>query len=512
MKKIIIQLILVFLSISGKNFSAFAQTTELGQSGKKTIPSLQFASPEKHLAAEPKKVLIHYLGWYGDSLASDGDYLRHWIYGCAHTPLIGEYDSRSRALQTYHLLLSWACGIDGMIMNIKDPFDEQSMKIMLSTIKKIRNIDSLNFNYNFAISYDDQGMDKSYPLDTTIAKLGFLKDSILQNDPFYLHYNSEPAIFVYNYAGMLSAKGYRIATDSVFKENTPMLIWNQIDTSALGYANSFYPWVGPDDSVWDKNGLIWGKKYLEWFYPTANGYSKYLDFVTGGVWPGFDDRKNTEWGKNRWMDRKNRVVYDSTWYFVNSYKSVLPLKWVIIETWNDWNEGTEIEPSVEYRYQYLISTIKNINTFKGTSLSSDTCKFYAAGKIYSASYMIEHNQRDSATYYPVLKRSIKSFLSNNCEMAINTIDTISNNYSKVLNDEKINIEIYPNPAKDNLYIKLSDDLPANVEIFNLEGCKIYSKKTIGNIGIIDISQLTKGIYLIKISKNNEIIHSKFFKL
>ena len=190
----------------------------------------------------------------------------------------------------------------------------------------------------------------------------------------------------------------------------------------MGFANSFYPWVGPDNTGWYSNGLNWGKNYLAWYYPTIAG-TPGLDFATGAAWAGFDDR-SCSWGQNRWMDRQNGIVYDSTWKFANNYSATLPLKWMYIDTWNDWNEGTEIEPSIELGYLYLKKTITNINTFKATNVSTDTCKFEAARKIYLAANSIEIHQSDSVVYYPVLKRSVKYLIQGNCTAAKASADSI----------------------------------------------------------------------------------------
>ncbi|MCQ2308622.1 MAG: C25 family cysteine peptidase [Bacteroidales bacterium] len=73
-----------------------------------------------------------------------------------------------------------------------------------------------------------------------------------------------------------------------------------------------------------------------------------------------------------------------------------------------------------------------------------------------------------------------------------------------------NIAIYPNPARENIIVK-SDDIQT-VEIFNTVGMKLYSQETDANELNINISELTSGIYFVKIidSKNNSVV-TKFVK-
>ena len=110
------------------------------------------------------------------------------------------------------------------------------------------------------------------------------------------------------------------------------------------------------------------------------------------------------------MRRQNGTVYDSTWSYIHNYSYKLPLKFVVIETWNDWNEGTEIEPSIEDGYKYLELTIKNVNRLKGQNMDANRLKFEAAKAIYNASFLIENKLRQYDMYHPLLVASIRSFL------------------------------------------------------------------------------------------------------
>jgi hypothetical protein len=384
-----------------------------------------------------KKVLIHYMGWFGDTIPDDieGDIERHWRFGHANTPQIGYYDSKNRSLLTYHLLLSWSCGIDGIVINVKDAYDDSCMRSLIRTIKWIRSIDSVNFNYDFGISYDDQGFDITYPYDTTINKLSYLRDSILPELPNYLTYKGRPAIFVFDYPEKyLTANDFRNVLNTVFQSDSPILIWNSLDDkeNSATYTDAFYPWVQPGNKGWDKNGLNWGKEFLDWYYPKVNEintYNQYI-FTCGGVWAGFDDRKNTSWGGNRLIDREEGRIYDSTWSYILNYNMLLPLDWVVIETWNDWNEGTEIEPSIEDGYKYLVSTTKNINAFKGSSIAEDIIKFEAARKIYEASLLIENGVSDTRLYNSMLEEAIRYFLQKEFDHSIYTATSIINLVTK----------------------------------------------------------------------------------
>ncbi len=370
------------------------------------------------------------------------------------------------------------------------------MKLLMVTMDRIRAIDSVNFRFPFSISYDDQGMSD---IETAEVKFAFLRDSILPVTKSFLTYEDKPVIFIWNYElpyPYLSADDYNTALDNVFSDNKPKVLWNQIDAPEI--ADSYYPWV----EGWAADGSNWGKNYLDWFYLTISIIPGF-DFATGGVWAGFDDRE-CSWGGGRWIDRRNGVIYDSTWLFANSYSGLLPLKWVYIETWNDWNEGTEIEPSVEDGYYYLESTVRNINNFKGTSLIADTCLYSAASKIYSAGNMIESGQnRDSACYYPVPQRAIKYFLLRNCEEAGERADSILNNsllncYITSVSTNEKDIGAFPNPVNDRLYIHVPDNTDASVFIISLEGIVIKQFKLTDRIKNISVKGIPRGNYILRL--------------
>jgi hypothetical protein len=383
------------------------------------------------------------MGWYGDTIPDemDGDINRHWKYGHANLPQAGLYDSKNRALLTYHLLLSWSCGIDGIIINLKDAYDDLCMRRLISTIRWLRTIDSVNFNYDFGISYDDQGFDLAPPFDTTIRKMSYLRDSIIPGLPEYIKYNDRPALFVFDYPEKyITAKNFSSVLREVFGSTPPIVIWNSLDDkeNSREYVDAFYPWVQPGNKGWDKAGANWGKEYLDWYYPRVNAINSNngICLPVGVYGRGLTTERIHHGEENRLMARRNGQVYDSTWSCILRYNLPLPLPWVVIETWNDWNEGTEIEPSLEYGNQYLLSTIKNINAFKGTSVDLNEVKFEAAMKIYELYLAIESGMSEYYKCVPALRQAIGEYLRKEFDRSL---QTACNDIKKI---QKNRISIY----------------------------------------------------------------------
>ena len=104
-----------------------------------------------------------------------------------------------------------------------------------------------------------------------------------------------------------------------------------------------------------------------------------------------------------------------------------------------------------------------------------------------------------------------SFLScskkdSNGQVYQNTIEnlddlcTLSNLSSEDFRSE-FSFEIYPNPAKNKLFIKSPNQNNLNLEIFNLEG-KSVAQHQLKNKREVNISNLNSGIYLVKIKAEN----------
>jgi hypothetical protein len=86
---------------------------------------------------------------------------------------------------------------------------------------------------------------------------------------------------------------------------------------------------------------------------------------------------------------------------------------------------------------------------------------------------------------------------------INTGPVLSNKDKELKNA----ITVYPNPVNDILNIKLSDNSiqVKNVDLINIIGKVIYSNI---NAAPIDVKNLSRGVYILKIVSNSRGVISK----
>jgi hypothetical protein len=69
----------------------------------------------------------------------------------------------------------------------------------------------------------------------------------------------------------------------------------------------------------------------------------------------------------------------------------------------------------------------------------------------------------------------------------------------------------PNPANKFIEIKSEINTPCAIEILNVNGSRVYSDIYKGNLVKIDITNLSKGIYVIKLIRSNHFLTEKFIK-
>ena len=78
----------------------------------------------------------------------------------------------------------------------------------------------------------------------------------------------------------------------------------------------------------------------------------------------------------------------------------------------------------------------------------------------------------------------------------------SNWFLSEINERPIdqsNFVIAPNPCTDYFYIISDVEPPFNLGIYNLTGEKVLSQEVYNNISSVDVSGLSKGLYLVKVN-------------
>jgi hypothetical protein len=315
-------------------------------------------------------------------------------------PLIGPYDDRDAAIQQYHIRLAEASGIDAFIVDwygITDhgdfPTINSNFRSMLSFAEKV--------NFGLAVDYDayrfylgGTGPDYVVIPNRTLAirqvhdDLAYVIQQYGQRSA-YLKFNGKPVIFVFGSTVLKPSEWGTIFQQLENEGLKAHYIRFFADVAYYPYFTGFFPWI-------EAHGVAEGTTTpISYIHNNAEELKNFADSnsITWGmnVWPGFDSTPVADWcyGQGRiQIDRKGGTLYNQTWAASMSEEPSS----IDIATFNDWNEGTIIEPTVQFGYQYLYATAYFSAKFK--NLQSSYGGIPVPFLIYNATLAIRQAQTD----------------------------------------------------------------------------------------------------------------------
>lgn len=159
-----------------------------------------------------------------------------------------------------------------------------------------------------------------------------------QKSPAYLRINGRPLVTFFG-TEKLPIDWARVRQQA---PGNPMLLFRNSGAFELPYGDGAFSWIAPETV---KPGNPYGFEYLEHFNETAKRHPD--KFVMGSAYKGFDDSE-AGWTKGRKIDQNCGRTWLGTFDILNRfYNERHPLPAVILVTWNDWEEGTEIESGID---------------------------------------------------------------------------------------------------------------------------------------------------------------------
>ena len=250
------------------------------------------------------------------------------------------YNSQDRVVLQRQIQDARNLGIHGFVVNWYGPqhaFEDRAYLAMQQ--------EAAQRDFHVALMYDEDVDDPGHSTDQAIADLQYAFDHYIgpQADASraaYLRYNGRPVIFLFPKGGGTDWARVRQAVNRW--PEPPLLLMKDIRQDQLGDFDGFYAWVQPGSGGWASDGSNWGRDYLDNFY--AGMAAKYPDKIAvGAAWPGFNDAR-ASWSRNRHMDaRCGRTFEESLRLFRRYFSPQHPLPFLMIVTWNDYEEGTAIE-------------------------------------------------------------------------------------------------------------------------------------------------------------------------
>ena len=251
------------------------------------------------------------------------------------------YSSHDPAVLSGQIRRAKAAGISAFVVDWygdREPFIDRSYSLMQSAAGKEK--------FQIAMMYDETN-EQEGATDEAIADFTTFHDTYLSPDApgrkAYLTYQGRPVIFIFPKGRHTDWNKVRALVD---KWNpVPILIYENLPGEDANAFDGFYAWINPGAKGWTPDGSNWGEQYLNDFYQTMR--DKYPGkVIVGGAWDSFDDSK-ASWGLNRHMSARCGQTYTDTFNFWRKeFPADEPIPFVMVETWNDYEEGTAIEPGI----------------------------------------------------------------------------------------------------------------------------------------------------------------------
>ncbi len=317
--------------------------------------------------AAPLELVCHYMQWFQCRQVDGQTRYGHWnwshksivhdperkvnpqmrdIYSVLY-PKIGLYDSEDPAVIDYHILTAKAAGINAFIVDWYNP--DLSLGKLLEQAN--RNGFKVGVCYEEKTCFPDwnaKAKERKDAYQKALDDFRYLKTQF--SHPAYWRRNGRPVLMVFGNPGdngpgwsatdkwRFTPEEWRQLLKDSGNDNVDLVLADTRDSKA-GFPT--FGWCGPDNPA-----------YPDWFYDTAKKLvdQQTIPFFIGTVTPGFDDRGTQGWGSSP------RIEYHLGVETLERYTNKADqtdCDTVQIVTWNDFAEGTCIEPTFEYGNLFL---------------------------------------------------------------------------------------------------------------------------------------------------------------
>jgi hypothetical protein len=322
-----------------------------------------------------KTVMVHYMPWFVSQPYS-GSWGWHWTMNYFtpnvvnptngeqeiaswYYPLIGPYDSADPAVLEYHVLLMKLGGIDGVIADWygMDDFNDYA-------VNNARTLDLFNYTrkagLKFSLCYEDAtikqeingGFINAAGAVARAQQTMLYAQSNFFTDPSFLRWNTSPVLLNFGPQYFTNSADWIYIFSVLNATNRPAFFSENIWLPPAGTGAFDWPPMGlsqtnaqsPAEPVLSETAL---DGYLAGFDQKAGAWPAFLSsafprfhdiYAQAGVEPSFgylaDDTGAT------FMETLRRAITNNSTF-------------VQVVTWNDFGEGTIVEPTVQYGYRDL---------------------------------------------------------------------------------------------------------------------------------------------------------------
>lgn len=393
----------------------FASSCSKEESGSGNPPAETF-DPVAVTKSNTTKIYMHYMPWFETKESSpDGQWGFHWKMGnknpdimdangkreiAAHYyPLIGPYHSGDKDVIENHLLMMKYAGVDGVLINWYGTYDLNDYRINRDNSEAlIEMLDEVGLEY--AIVYEDRFLQNIVdaglaPATVTAAKtdMAYMQNNYF-NDAEYIKIDGKPLLLNFGPITLTNPDNWTNAFANLNPKPHFLTLWYESAEAGVN-AQGEYSWVYQDNT------------HISNFY--ANRVPT-LGFSMGSAYPGFNDYYAQGGGGAAigWT-----IPHGTTLDQTLAMATASGTDYLQLITWNDFGEGTMIEPTQEFGYSY-VEKIKTFAGVAGNSIFDEISRLYDLRKEYRGNTAIQRK----------LDRAFGFFVSMQPDKAIEQLDEI----------------------------------------------------------------------------------------
>jgi hypothetical protein len=286
-------------------------------------------------------------------------------------------------------------GIDGLIIDwygSRDSFTNTTTSRVMAEAEQ-------HPGFKFAIMIDKGAIKLSAcsgctPQQTLVEQLHYVEKKFVPSSA-YLRISGRPLIT--NFDVELHYPSVDWSAVAAAATTNPLFIFEDAPGFTHVVTGGSYSWVRPSTSDF-------GMAYLTNFYSTGLAYPPLQ--TVGASYKGFNDTL-ASWGLNRIMTQRCSHTWLQTFARINSlYSSTNQLDALQLPTWNDYEEGTEIE-----------SGIDNCMSFSA-GLSGNTLQWSVSGYEDTLDHYLVFISTDGQHLMPLTTTAVGSRSLNLCSYAL----------------------------------------------------------------------------------------------
>lgn len=317
-------------------------------------------------AGQGKLLLTHYMPWYAAPPRSE-TWGWHWTMNhfdpnqhkdgrreiaSKFYPLIGPYDSGDEHVIEYHLLLMKLAGIDGVVIDWygrTECYDygdlHENVVLLVSLLEK--------YQMKFLICYEDRTINtlveqkvisQASRVSHAIKELKWVVENWFQRES-YVRIQDLPVLLSFGHGGLNDDEWQR-----VFHQIYTPIGWASEHIPRPGAFGAF-DWPIPEKGLARVRQFSHESKLWQCSIPVI--FPRFVDvYEQAGVQASYAEIEDND---------------GETFRLSADEAGLAPGQIVQVATWNDWGEGTQIEPSIEFGYRDL----ESIQSFKKNHVEKD---------------------------------------------------------------------------------------------------------------------------------------------